>query len=330
MTVPLNSLFDVEYGNKLDLNKMTLASSHKDGINFVGRASLHHGVSGRVVVFPGAKIYPAGSITVALGGSKLLASFVQLEPFYTAQNVAVLTARDAMTLAEKVFVCLCIRHNRFRYSAFGREANRTLRTLPIPAREDFPAWVDHVSADLDISQYVEPVVRANGAPLSVEQWRPFTLAALFTVRKGARLTQAKLSAGDTPFVSATDRNNGVRQRVSAAPNHRGNLLTVSYNGSVGEVFYQPKPFFASDDINVLYPKFGMNESIGLFLCAVIRREAYRFSYGRKWHAERMRGTSILLPAKDGLPDWDWIERYMAGVPGSAMLAEEIEAPLITG
>jgi hypothetical protein len=98
VTVPLNHLFTVTYGSKLDLNKMTAAGRREGGVNFVGRSSQHHGVTGRILLPSGLKPFPAGAITVALGGSKLLTSFVQEEPFVTAQNVAVLRERASMTM----------------------------------------------------------------------------------------------------------------------------------------------------------------------------------------------------------------------------------------
>lgn len=84
-----------------------------------------------------------------------------------------------------------------------------------------------------------------------------------------------MQTGSTPFIGAIDANNGQRQRVSAKPNHTGNTITVNYNGSVAEAFYQPVPFRASDDVNVLYPKFVLNQYIGMFLCTLIRQEKFR-------------------------------------------------------
>ncbi|MEN2786975.1 restriction endonuclease subunit S [Sphingomonas qilianensis] len=328
--VKLNSVFNVEYGSKLDLNKMLLVDKAGGGVNFVGRSSVHHGVSATVARLFDKEPYPAGSLTVALGGTKLLASFVQLEEFYTAQNVAVLTPLVELTLAQKLYVCLAIRHNRFRYSAFGREANRTLRTLEIPAVADFPAWIGSVSADLDVSKYQASASGSKIVEISTVGWSLYRLDNLFEIKKGLRLTQSKMTDGEIPFVSAIDKNNGIRQKIGAAAKHLGNLITVSYNGSVGEAFYQPTPFFASDDVNVLYPKFKLTENIGLFLCAIIRKEAFRFSYGRKWTAERMRATEILLPSVGGLPDWLWIEEFMSSVPGSAALVPDvIDAQLLS-
>jgi hypothetical protein len=127
--IPLHELFDVSYGNKFDLNKMRPLALPNGGVHFVGRSSENHGVSASVAPLKGIEPYEAGLITVALGGTKLLSSFVQERPFYTAQNVAILKPKSPMTFADKLFLCLCIRHNRFRYSAFGREANRTLKDL---------------------------------------------------------------------------------------------------------------------------------------------------------------------------------------------------------
>ena len=89
---------------------------------------------------PTHKPYAEGLITVALGGSTL-SSFVQSNPFYTAQNIDVLTPLAAMSLDVKLYYCLCIEANRFRYSTFGREANRTLKYLRVPAPEHTPTWV---------------------------------------------------------------------------------------------------------------------------------------------------------------------------------------------
>ena len=130
---------------------------------------------------------------------------------------------------------------------------------------------------------------SDGRFLDVSSWRSFDLSELFDIKKGTRLVKSAMDAGSVPFVSAIDSNNGVRQRVNVEARHPAGVLTVNYNGNgVAETFYQPEPFFASDDVNVLYPKFSMDAALALFICAIIRREKYRFSYGRKWGLERLR------------------------------------------
>jgi len=117
------------------------------------------------------------------------------------------------------------------------------------------------------------------------------------------------------------KDDGYRQFVDAIPNHKGNTISVNYNGSVAEAFYQPMPYWASDDVNVLYPRFTMTVLSALFLCTLIRREKYRFSYGRKWHLERMEEASIRLPvATSGEPDWSFMEHLMESLPYSLHVA----------
>jgi hypothetical protein len=58
------------------------------------------GVSATVAPVPGVSPYEASNITVSLGGTRILFSFVQLDRFYTDQNVAVLFPKSDMTFVE--------------------------------------------------------------------------------------------------------------------------------------------------------------------------------------------------------------------------------------
>lgn len=139
--VPLTTIFNISYGNKFDFNKMVECSIGDDcGVNFVSRKSTNLGIVAKVRPFSSVKPYKQNLITVTLGGTYLLSSFVQPKPFYTAQNIAVLEPKLPMSLAAKLFYCLCISNNRFRYSAFGREANRTLKQIMVPSI--IPEWVE--------------------------------------------------------------------------------------------------------------------------------------------------------------------------------------------
>lgn len=137
---PLHTLFRIEHGSKLDFNKMEERGPDDDAVLFINRSRVNNGIVGLVRRLPNHAPHVAGAITVALGGSAL-ASFVQHSPFYTAQNIDVLHPRAPMTDEVKLYYCLCIEANRFRYSTFGREANRTLKTLLVPGLGDVPAWV---------------------------------------------------------------------------------------------------------------------------------------------------------------------------------------------
>jgi hypothetical protein len=314
---PLNEIFDVEYGDQLDFNKMKPKPKQEGGLNFVGRSSRNLGVVGSVALIPSVKPNPAGTITVALGGS-ILASFVQIEPYYTAQNVAVLLPKNSLSFAEKLYLCLCIERNRFRYSTYGREANVTLKSLMVPdPNGDFPEWVNSVDVDI-VTKSSGSKNNLNPPLLKPVDWSDFKLVDLFEIKKGKRLTKRQMAKGVTPFIGAIDKDNGVAAYINKKPDHPANTITVSYNGSIGETFYQPIPFCATDDVNILYPKFSLTPAIGIFLTAVIRREKYKFNYGRKWNLDRMRITTIKLPViSDGSPDWAFMEKYINSLPYSS-------------
>lgn len=141
----LSRLCNIDMGNKMDFSAMT---TDEPSVNFVGRSAENNGVMGKVDIVEGITPYPAGCITVALGGS-LGASFVQDEPFYTSQNVAVLRFdADTVTTLARLFLATMVNfESRFKYFPFGRELNKYIRTiygfvLPIKRNPDGTPFID--------------------------------------------------------------------------------------------------------------------------------------------------------------------------------------------
>lgn len=86
-------------------------------------------------------------------------------------------------------------------------------------------------------------------PINTSAWKWFRLGGddgLFDIRKGQRLTSEDQTDGNTPYIGAIDSNNGVSNLIGQSPIHEGNTISLSYNGSVGEAFYQPLPNWATD------------------------------------------------------------------------------------
>ncbi|MBU2782323.1 hypothetical protein HAP99_03900 [Acidithiobacillus caldus] len=134
--VKVSDLFDVSYGHSLELNRL---QKNADGVNFVSRTANNNGVSARVAPIPDIEPMAAGKLTVALGGS-VLETFVQPEPFYTGFHIFCLSPLTPMTLEQKLYYCMCLRANKYRYN-YGRQANRTLRDIMVPALNEVPEWV---------------------------------------------------------------------------------------------------------------------------------------------------------------------------------------------
>ncbi|MBX4198962.1 restriction endonuclease subunit S [Candidatus Parcubacteria bacterium] len=306
---PLNTIFDIEYGNKFDLNKMIIKDKSK--IAFVGRTEKNNGVTAYVEEVSGISPYDPGFITVALGGA-ILESNLQPFPFYTAQNVAVLKPKNTMSDEEKLFYAFAIEANKFRYGAFGREANRSLRTLLVP--KSIPKMFMKKS---NFEPSNESILFPREVTFPPTLWKSFKYKDIFDIQTGiGPLVKSRtIENGAVPFVSTTSESNGFSYYYAGPAKHAANLITVSNDGSVGEAFYQDKPFSASYKVNILAPKFELNLYRALFLNAIIRKEKYRYSYGRKWGLDRMKESIMKLPAcPNGSPDWKYMEDYIKSLP----------------
>ncbi len=135
--------------------------------------------------------------------------------------------------------------------------------------------------------------------MDTSNWVDFYLGKIFEVKKGKRLTKENITPGDLNFLGAIQGRNGIREKINGDPLFQGNCISVNYNGcGVGEAYYQKDPFWASDDVNVLFLReHEMNEILAMFFITIIRNEKYRFSYGRKWNKEQMEKTILRLPAR---------------------------------
>ena len=101
----------------------------------------------------------------------------------------------------------------------------------------------------------------------------FSIGSLFEIYKGKRLTKENMIPGEIPFIGATASNNGRTNTISNHTHlHPANVITVTYNGSVGEAFYQTSQFWASDDVNVLRFKDNLNENLALYFLAPLRKK----------------------------------------------------------
>lgn len=198
--------------------------------------------------------------------------------------------------------------------------------LPVDASGE-PNW-----AYMD--EYMSAVMGESGAslenmgkvekefhPANASDWRQFSIGSLFEIEKGTRLTRAAMIEGDTPFIGATLENNGITARIGNTGHiHPGGLMTVAYNGqkATGKAFYQPISFWASDDVNVLYPKFSLTENIALFLAPLFWEAGRPYSFGDKWGKDVMESDYLTLPANaSGEPDWDYMDKNMRTIMESA-------------
>ena len=145
--------------------------------------------------------------------------------------------------------------------------------------------------------------------------RPIVISTIFDIKKGKRLTKDNMIPGTINFIGSTSVNNGVTAKVSNSSHiHNGNTITVTYNGSVGEAFYQTDSFWASDDVNVLTFKRLLNERLALFFCTSLRKSGKKYGYTYKWTKELMEKDEIILPVtSSGSFDYKFMETYIRAI-----------------
>lgn len=303
-TCKVSELFEVEYGNGLELSSL---DKEPKGYNFVARGMKDNGISAKVARVTGERLFPKGSITVAVSGS-VMESFLQPAPFYTAYHVMVLTARQPMTDAEKLFYCCCLRMNKFKYS-YGRQANETLASLQIPVLESIPAdirsfspeaYAKEMSSSIDTRALQEKSTHTTAD----NQLRP--LGEMFDVVNGIVSTDVerlpyKKSNNWIPYLrpsyrQATSIDAYVnRQAVPQDKVFPKGTLYVSTNGQGSHTYayVSASDFVPNSDVSVLLPRRNMCLREKLAYALLITANRYRFSYGRKPKGDKLK--AIMLP-----------------------------------
>ncbi|ALG29553.1 hypothetical protein AOZ07_11560 [Glutamicibacter halophytocola] len=142
--VPITAHFDIEYGHALSLSRLVQVEAPR-GVNFVSRKTKDNGIASRVLIPEGITPAPAQTLSVALGATPL-ATFFHSEPYLTGYHVAVLRPKTEMSVGELLWWKIAIEANKYRYS-YGRQANRTLSSLLVPAAP--PAFVSDILKDRD-------------------------------------------------------------------------------------------------------------------------------------------------------------------------------------
>ncbi|MCR5690803.1 MAG: restriction endonuclease subunit S [Eubacterium sp.] len=164
--------------------------------------------------------------------------------------------------------------------------------------------------------------------INIISMKEVSIGELFDIKKGKRLTKADMIPGKINFIGATADKNGLTNKIANDSHiHTSNTITVTYNGSVGEAFYQFERFWASDDVNVLYAKDSLNENLALYYLAPIKKKGKGYAYSFKWTKEKMEKDSIWLPCKEGNNeiDYTFMETYISAIKKQcvARLKQEI-------
>lgn len=335
----IGELFDVVYGVNLELNAcIETTKNDPEAVNFVSRSKDNNGVTAYVKRIKDLEPQSAETITVAGGGSSVLSTFVQDEPFYSGRDLYLLIPKKQykhISKEVKLFICSVIVKNKYKYS-YGRQANKTLPyiQLKLPTKNNQPDWqfMENYIKSLHYKPLTTKQPVSSAVTLIYDDWKEFVLNDVFTLKGGFYNKKPEHSTdGNIPFLASTESNNGVTEfytiedikrwnKVGDEDDtldkklYKGNCIAVTVNGSVCNAFYQKEQFTCSHDITAFYVKhYTINPYLAMFLCTIITQDKYRWSYGRKPHDVKKFGKSVIkLPIKhnpDGTPFIDKDKKY---------------------
>ncbi|MDR1884003.1 MAG: restriction endonuclease subunit S, partial [Prevotella sp.] len=291
----VSDLFTLHQGNSFELINMGVDKF--SNINFVARTGENNGVTAKVKIFNSIPPFPAGFITVALGGS-VLSSFVQYKPFYTGFHVMALEPKKDMRLEEKLFYCHCIKMNAYRYR-YGRQANKTLKDIKLP---ELPDWVK--TYNIDYSK-ITTKIKKRELSLNISKWKKFRIGDIFNFKRGKGITKEEIenNAGIIPCVQSGEMNHGIIGYMNSSfVNDKFHtyilapFLSLARSGTSGCVNIQDKDSYLGDSVYGIKLKHNENIYIYLFLETILNLERYRYTYGRKVVIEKYIEQFILLPA----------------------------------
>lgn len=296
-------------------------ANYNDGdIPFVASGNFNNGVLKYLEPKKGEILDAGNCITVSpIDGS----SFYQEDDFLGrggAGSSIILLYNPNLNLYNGYFIATVIRTvcRKYAYSDMANKDTIGAEKIKLPVDEtgnpDFSYMESYMkNLELAVSTSLTDLQSAKKSDISgtldISSWKLFQISELFNVQKGKRLTKADMKDGKIRFIGASAINNGITAYISNDEHlHPQNTITLSYNGSIGEAFYQDEMFWASDDVNVLYPKFKMNREMAFFIIPLLKTAGKRYAFIDKWKKEDMEKSKIPLPVdKDGNPDYKYME-----------------------
>ena len=316
----IGDLFNIKIGKAIDGNKVDKISGHYP---YITRKESNNGLDGFIdydetflnVEFP--------VITV---GNETAQPYVQNFPFFTGTKVNILSPKKSLSRFTLMFIAQSLRVHKEKYSySFTINSTRLKKQkILLPVTEDGAPDFEYMAAYVrDIEEHIlqryREIIDALGGglsiqPLSEKIWRPFPLSSVFDIRatsSGIDKIRLTLCDGEYPYITRTDRNNGVQTFICEQTNYRvddGNCITIGLDTQTA--FYQPTNFYTGQNIQIL-TNDRLNFHVAQFMLPLLKKTLSIFSWGGNGATlTRLRRSKIQLPVtEDGAPDFEYMAAY---------------------
>lgn len=275
------------------------------------------------------KIFPGHSLCVTNNGSVGFA-FYQRGQFTCSHDVNPLYVKDGeFNEYTALFVASVISKDRYRW-AYGRKwrPERMVRSkIYLPATDEGkPDWpyMEKFVKDLNCKHLVTN--NSGGmTKLNFADWKEYAIDELFIIKNGKGITQEEIddNPGNLNAVQSGEENNGCMGKISIEYCETMEYtyttepcLTVARSGSAGYVSFQEKGCVVGDSAKIMQLKDTKhaNKYTYLFLKTILMANKYKYTYGRKVTEQKYMKERVMLPEKNGRPDYGFMENYIKQLP----------------
>lgn len=272
---------------------------------------------------------------IFIGGKTFVVTY-QSKDFYSndSHNLALYLKKGTPSKAAFLYMASCVYKSLHRKYSWGNSISKAkiqedIITLPVSnGKIDF-AFMDSFIAELEAERVAElsaylTVSGLDNYELSSDEvqalqnyssltWKLFNLECLFgKSTRGKRLKGDDRISGTLPFVTAGEASEGISAYISNDVEiFEKNTTTIDMFGSAK---YRNYKYGADDHIAVVHTET-VPMKAAIFLTSAIHKAAHtgKFDYGHNFYAKDADALDIMLPAKDGKPDYTTMETLIFAV-----------------
>lgn len=272
---------------------------------------------------------------IFIGGKTFVVTY-QSKDFYSndSHNLALYLKKGTPSKAAFLYMASCVYKSLHRKYSWGNSISKAkiqedIITLPVSnGKIDF-AFMDSFIAELEAERVAElsaylTVSGLDNYELSGDEvqalqnyslltWKSFNLECLFgKSTRGKRLKGDDRVSGTLPFVTAGEASEGISAYISNDVEiFEKNTTTIDMFGSAK---YRNYKYGADDHIAVVHTET-VPMKAAIFLTSAIHKAAHtgKFDYSHNFYAKDADALDIMLPAKDGKPDYTTMETLISAV-----------------
>ena len=324
----LGDLFDID--NTLSFNADRLVPG--ESYDYVTRTSFNQGILQATGFVNEENINPAGTWSLGL---LQMDFFYRNKPWYAGQFMRKITPKIVIPDGAILFITTVLnRQKPILLSVLVRNVDVTFKriTVRLPINSDGTidfAFMESFIAELEAERIAElsAYLTVSGlcnyelsseekqaiANFSSYDWKSFNLKDLYgKSTRGKRLKSEDRVPGDLPFVTAGEAEEGVSAFIgNEVEVFEKNTTTIDMFGSAK---YRNYRYGGDDHVAIVHTeKVPMKAAI--FVTAACHKAAHtgKFDYGHNFYAKDADALNIMLPSKDGNPDYQSMEMLISAI-----------------